>query len=77
MIRSKSRYDYYGYKSTWLSKSDLTPKNLKLYGINASLKEIKEKSHQAINGFIYTGGRGHIRRVNKYSISKLNDIFKK
>ena len=74
---SRSCYDYYDYKKTWLSKTDLTPKNLKLYGIKASLKEIKEKSHYAINGFVYTGGHGHIKRVNKYSIAKLNDLFKK
>lgn len=73
----RSRSDYKGYGCQWLCKSDLTPKNLKRYGIKASAKDIKNKSSIAIDGWVSTGGMGHSKRVSTYSIDVLKDIFKK
>lgn len=73
----KSCFDYEGYGRTWLCKSDLTPKKLKQYGIKASVKEIKNRSGIAIDGFVTTGGMGHSKRVSTYSINQLKEIFKK
>lgn len=73
----KSCFDYEGYGRSWLSKTDLTPKNLKKYGIKASVKEIKTRSGFAIDGVVTTGGMGHVRHVPTYSISKLKELFKK
>ena len=67
--------DYPDYRIKWLCKSDLTPKLLSHYGIKASVKEIKFYSNRAIDGYVYTGGRGYVKRVNTYSISKLKDLF--
>lgn len=69
-------FDYSGYGSSWLAKKDLTPKNLKKYGIKASAKQIKAKCGVAIDGYVLTGGMGHTRRVNTYSIRKLKEEFK-
>lgn len=73
----KAASDYMGYGSKWLVKRDLTPKNLRKHGINASVKEIKSKCSKAIDGNISTGGRGHFKNVPTYSIFKLKEIFKK
>ena len=72
----KACCDYVGYRTHWLSKSDLKPKVLKRYGINASVKQIKAKSGVAIDGYVMTGGMGHQKRVNTYSIAKLKEEFK-
>ena len=74
---SKSCFDYSGYGYTWIKKSDLTPKTLKRYGINTSVKEIKNHSLKAIDGYVYTGGRGHIKRLNCYNITSLKKILNK
>lgn len=73
----KSCSDYYGYRRTWLCKSDLTPKMLKRFGINASVKEIKNRSSFAIDGGVYTGGSGHQKYVPTYSIAELKKLFNK
>lgn len=39
---SKCRYDYNGYKTVWLLKTDLTPKTLKKYGIITTQKRTNE-----------------------------------
>lgn len=78
-MKSLGRWDYvaYGYNRDWVTKSDLTPGNLKQFGIKATGKEIKSKFAEAADGWILTGGRGYKKHVKKYSISKLREIFKK
>ena len=73
----RSCFDYDGYHKSWLVKSDLTPKQLKKYGINCSLKEIEKVRTSAIDGSIVTGGRGYRKHIYTYSISKLKDLLRK
>ena len=72
---SKACVDYDGYGRIWLCKSDLTPKKLKRYGINATCKQIKSKCNNAIDGFVFTGGHGHIKKTFTYNINKLKNLF--
>lgn len=73
----KSCFDYQGYRTQWLCKSDLTPKFLKRYGIKASVKEIKTECVNAIDGSITIGGMGHQKHIYTYSIPLLIKTFKK
>ncbi len=72
----KACCDYRGYGREWLSKSDLKPKTLRKYGIKATVKQINAKCGVAIDGYVMTGGCGHEKRVNCYSIAKLKEEFK-
>ncbi len=72
-----SCWDYDGYGRSWLCKTDITPKNLKRYGIHATVKQIRLYRDVAIVGHVLTGGRGYTKRVNKYSIDLLKKEFNK
>ena len=74
---SKCRCDYYGYGREWLTKSDLTPKTLRRFGILANTKEIQAKADEAHDGWVATGGHGWVKHSKTYSISALREIFKK
>ena len=72
---SACRYDYSGYHRTWLSKSDLTPKTLKKYGINTTCKVIEENYLKCRNGYVLTGGMGYVKKVWCYSLILLKEYL--
>lgn len=74
-MKSLSCSDYYGYRTKWLNRSDLSVKTLKKYGVNTTTKKIKEKADNAIDGFVIVGGHGYRKKVFKYNIKKLKDLF--
>ena len=73
----KSRFDYEGHGRRWICASDMDSRTLKRLGITASVKEVKSRCGYCIDGFINTGGRGHVKRFPTYSITKLREMFGK
>ncbi len=82
MWNSVSRYDKEGYGKDWLSKSDLTPKSLRKYGIYATQKEINSVYKKSYLGSTLTKGvdyynQVHVRHVGMFSIARLRDLLKR
>ena len=73
----RGAWDYSGYRSRWVLKSDCTPKFLRGYGIDASQKEINKALYVAEDGAIAVGGMGHVKHVRTYDLFRLADHIEK
>lgn len=79
-MSSSSRWDVPGYRETWVSKSDLTPKGLRGFGISATQKQIDSLYRHAYCGTIMTHGvdcfgHKHFRHVPVFSVSSLKRML--
>lgn len=71
-----SRYDYASYLEDEVClKSDLTPKGLSKYGIHATQSQIDAVYFRCYEGWILTGGCGHLKHCKVYSVEKLRILL--
>lgn len=79
-MSGSSRWDVPGYRETWVSKSDLTPKGLRAFGITATQKQIDSVYRHAYSGTIMTHGvdyhgNKHFHHVSTFSVSALKRML--